>query len=71
MYSKGLGFHASLNAADVLVVKGSHEYAYLRINDTIVASERIAGTIIDGLTRDSYYTQGVDYPIFKVIHLLI
>lgn len=26
--------------------------------------KKLAGTIIDGLTRDTYYTQQVEYPIF-------
>ena len=63
--AKGLGFHASLNAGDVLVVKGSHDYAYFgELMTRLSLRKELAGTIIDGLTRDSYYTQGVDYPIF-------
>lgn len=63
--AKGLGFHASLEEGDVLVVKGSHEYAYFgELMTRLSVRKKLAGTVIDGLTRDSYYTQGVDYPIF-------
>lgn len=63
--AKGLGFHASLDEGDVLVVKGSHDYAYFgELMTRLSLRKGLAGTIIDGLTRDSFYTQGVNYPIF-------
>jgi len=63
--SKGLGFHASLDDGDVLIVKGSHDYAYFgELMTRLSVRKELAGTIIDGLTRDSYYTQQVEYPVF-------
>lgn len=63
--AKGLGFHAGLEAGDVLVVKGSTEYAYFgELMTRLSLRKELAGTVIDGLTRDSYYTQQVAYPIF-------
>lgn len=62
---KGLGFLGSLDKNDILVVKGSYKFAYFGELMSRLSQERgLAGVIIDGLTRDTYYTQQIDLPIF-------
>lgn len=61
----GLGFLDSLAADDVLVVKGSREYAYFGEMMSRLAMEKgVGGAIIDGLTRDTFYTRTIPFPIF-------
>lgn len=62
---KGLGFLSSLDSGDILVVSGSNEYAYFgELMTRISIQNNLGGTIIDGLTRDTYYTQDSQYPVF-------
>lgn len=61
----GLGFLASLEPDDVLVVQGSPAFAYFgELMSRLAQSKGLAGVIIEGLTRDSFYTQTIDLPIF-------
>lgn len=63
--SVGLGFLASLEPDDVLVVQGSPEFAYFgELMSRLAQSKSLAGVIIEGLTRDSYYTRTIELPIF-------
>lgn len=61
----GLGFLGSLGSEDVMVVKGSPKFAYFGELMSRLAQERgLQGVVIDGLTRDTYYTKTIDLPIF-------
>lgn len=63
--AKGLGFLDSLNPDDVLLVKGSQDYAYFgELMSRLSTEKGLGGAVIDGLTRDSYYTQTISFPIF-------
>lgn len=63
--SVGLGFLAGLQPDDVLVVKGSDTFAYFgELMSRLSQRIGLAGVVIDGLTRDTYYTQQIDLPIF-------
>ena len=61
----GLGFLASLSPDDVLVVEGSPDYAYFgELMTRLSVQKRLAGAVIEGLTRDHFYTQTVEFPVF-------
>lgn len=63
--SVGLGFLASLDPDDVLVVQGSARFAYFgELMSRLSQSRGLAGVVIEGLTRDAFYTQTIDLPIF-------
>ena len=63
--SRGLGFLASLKSGEVLFVKGSDSFAYFGELMTRLSVEiGISGAVIDGLTRDTFYTQTVDFPVY-------
>lgn len=63
--SKGLGFLVGLDEGDVLLVKGSHEFAYFgELMSRLSIRSKLAGVVVDGLTRDTYCTQQIDLPIF-------
>lgn len=63
--SMGLGFLGELEPGDVLVVKGSMDFAYFgELMTRLSMRGQLGGTIIDGLTRDTFFTQTVDYPVF-------
>jgi regulator of RNase E activity RraA len=62
---EGLGFLDHLEEGDVLVVEGSHEFAYFgELMSRMAMRRRLAGVVIDGLTRDTYFTTTIDLPIF-------
>lgn len=62
----GLGFLGSLSAGDVMLVKGSNQFAYFgELMSRLSQEVGIEGVIIDGLTRDTFYTQTIDLPIFS------
>lgn len=61
---KGLGFLGSLDNGDVLVVKGSNDYAYFgELMSRLSEEVGVSGAVIDGLTRDTFYTQNISFPI--------
>lgn len=61
---KGLNFLGSLNTGEVLLVKGSSEYAYFgELMSRLSIEINLSGAIIDGLTRDTYYTQNIELPV--------
>ncbi len=63
--SLGLGFLGELSPNEVLVVKGSMDFAYFgELMTRLSMRGKLAGAVIDGLTRDTYFTQTVDFPIF-------
>jgi len=63
--SVGLGFLASLSPDDVLVVQGSPDFAYFgELMSRLAQSKQLAGVVVEGLTRDTYYTQTIELPIF-------
>lgn len=58
---EGLGFLGTLSEGDVLVVKGSNEFAYFGELMTKLSTKMgIEGVVIDGLTRDTNYTHRND-----------
>ena len=60
----GLTFLDSIKQDEILVVKGSYNYAYFgQLMTRISSTNKIEGVIIDGLTRDSNYTKNSDLPI--------
>lgn len=62
---KGLGFLGSLNDGEVLFVKGSNEFAYFgELMSRLSVEVGVSGAIIDGLTRDTFYTQNIDFSVF-------
>lgn len=63
--SKGLGFLGAMQSGEVLVVKGSSEFAYFgELMSRLSQEVGVEGAIVDGLTRDTFYTQTIDLPIF-------
>jgi regulator of RNase E activity RraA len=63
--AKGLGFLGELGEGDVFVVGGSDSYAYFgELMSRLSMEVGIAGVVIDGLTRDTFYTQTIELPIF-------
>ncbi len=61
----GLGFLGSLRSGEVMVVSGSKKFAYFgELMSRLSEEVGIEGVIIDGLTRDTFYTQKIDFPIF-------
>lgn len=61
----GLGFLESMKAGEVLLVEGSHEFAYFgELMTRLSVRQKLAGVVIDGLTRDHIFTQTQDLPIF-------
>lgn len=61
----GLGFLGSLGKGEVMVVSGSNQFAYFgELMSRLSEEVGIEGVIIDGLTRDTFYTQTIDFPIF-------
>lgn len=61
----GLGFLSRLSNEEVIVVKGSKKFAYFGELMTRLSIEiGVKGAIIDGLTRDTFYTQSTKFPIF-------
>jgi 4-hydroxy-4-methyl-2-oxoglutarate aldolase len=62
---KGLGFLGSLKEGEVLFVKGSQDFAYFgELMSRLSVEVGLSGAIIDGLTRDTNYTQNINFPIF-------
>lgn len=62
---KGLGFISGLGNGEVLFVKGSDEFAYFgELMSRLSMEIGLSGVVIDGLTRDSYFTQNIDLGIF-------
>jgi 4-hydroxy-4-methyl-2-oxoglutarate aldolase len=60
----GLGFLGSLGQDDIMIVKGSNEYAYFGELMSRLSQERgLQGVVIDGLTRDTFYTKTINLPI--------
>lgn len=61
----GLSFLGSLKGGEVMVVKGSNQFAYFgELMSRLSEEVGIDGVIIDGLTRDTFYTQRIEFPIF-------
>jgi len=62
----GLGFLGSLSGGEVMLVKGSTQFAYFgELMSRLSKEMGIEGVIIDGLTRDTFYTQTIDLPVFS------
>jgi len=62
---QGLNFLSSLGGSDVFVVKGNDQFAYFgELMSRLSQELGLAGVIIDGLTRDTWYTQSIALPIF-------
>lgn len=54
---KGLSFLADVSSDDLLIVKGSNQFAYFgELMTKLSTRQGIEGVIIDGLTRDTNYT---------------
>ncbi|OOX93048.1 hypothetical protein BOP99_02490 [Campylobacter coli] len=63
----GLGFLASLGDGEILFVKGSHKFAYFgELMSRLSQEINLSGVVIDGLTRDTFYTKNIDLPIFSL-----
>ncbi len=63
--AKGLGFLGSLSNGEVLVVDGSNDFAYFgELMSRLSIEVGVSGVVINGLTRDTFYTQTIDLPIF-------
>jgi len=61
----GLSFLTSLAPDDVLVIKGSRDFAYFgELMSRLAEKVGLSGVVIDGLTRDTYYTRRIELPIF-------
>lgn len=61
----GLSFLGSLGPGDIFVVNGSHDFAYFGELMTRLSLEvGIEGVVIDGLTRDTFFTHNAPLPIF-------
>ena len=61
----GLGFLDTLNPGDFLVVEGSSKFAYFgELMTRLSIRAGLSGVAIDGLTRDSYFTQKATLPVF-------
>lgn len=64
--SVGLGFLGSLRSGEIMLVKGSNTFAYFgELMSRLSQEVGIDGVIIDGLTRDTFYTQTIELPIFS------
>ncbi|MCP4135910.1 MAG: hypothetical protein GY754_33385 [bacterium] len=62
---KGLNFLGSLNGNEIFLVKGSSDFAYFgELMSRLSREIGLSGVIIDGLTRDTFYTHTIDLPIF-------
>lgn len=62
---KGLGFLGELTEGEVFVVDGSNEFAYFgELMSRLAMEGGIAGVVINGLTRDTFYTQTIQLPVF-------
>ncbi len=62
---KGLTFLGNLVKGEILLVKGSSKFAYFgELMSRLSQEIGIEGAIIDGFTRDTFYTQKIDFPIF-------
>lgn len=62
---EGLGFLDRLNEGDVLLVEGSQKFAYFgELMSRMAMRRRLSGVVIDGLTRDTYFTTTIDLPVF-------
>lgn len=60
----GLTYLDKLGNGEVLVVSGSHKYAYFgELMCTLSERSGLSGVIIDGLTRDTVYTFDSELPI--------
>ena len=63
--SLGLGFLGKMAPDEVLVVKGSMDFAYFgELMTRLSMRGGLAGAVIDGLTRDTYFTQTANLPVF-------
>ncbi len=61
----GLGFLGNLNPGDILVVQGSQHFAYFgELMTRLALRGKVGGVIVEGLTRDSAFTQHTELPIF-------
>jgi len=61
----GLGFLSQLKEGEVLFVKGSNEFAYFgELMSRLSEEVGIEGVVINGKTRDTFYTQNIELPIF-------
>lgn len=62
----GLNFLANLGNGEILFVKGSYEFAYFgELMSRLSQEINLSGVVIDGLTRDTFYTKNIDLPIFS------
>ena len=62
----GLSFLGNLVSGEILLVKGSNRFAYFgELMSRLSQEVGISGVIIDGLTRDTFYTQKIGLPIFS------
>jgi regulator of RNase E activity RraA len=53
----GLSFLGNCNKSEILVVSGSHEFAYFgEMMTRLSLRQEIGGVVIDGLTRDTIFT---------------
>jgi 4-hydroxy-4-methyl-2-oxoglutarate aldolase len=63
--NKGLNFLSSLENGEVLFIKGSDNFAYFgELMSRLSEEVGVSGAIVDGLTRDTFYTQNIDFPVF-------
>lgn len=63
---KGLSFIGDIEEGEILLVKGSMEFAYFgELMTKLSTRQKIQGVVIDGLTRDTNYThkKEVELPI--------
>lgn len=61
----GLGFLGRLGPGDVLVVQGSMRFAYFgELMSRLSQRQQLSGVVVEGLTRDSFYTQTIGLPIW-------
>lgn len=57
----GLSFLGELGKGDILMVKGSEEFAYFgELMTKLSTRQQVEGVVIDGLTRDTNYTHRED-----------
>lgn len=62
----GLSFLADVRPGEFLVVEGSHQFAYFgELMTRLALRGGLSGIAIEGLTRDSFFTQTVDLPILS------
>lgn len=63
--STGLSFLASLKPGEIMLVKGSNRFAYFgELMSRLATEVKLEGVVIDGLTRDTFYTQHIPLPIY-------